>query len=250
MQTLRYAFEDLRRYLEDLVEKERDERGHAKREALYQGREVEGEKDKGRPMGGSAWKVEGLKALTVSPQGVLFAVGSDVVYRLESRGVIVRVASLGEFGAPGAIAADGLGRLWLLDRKGTRIGRVDPGTDQPVDAWQGREVRLTALVWDGRRLVGLDTRNQALVAIDPHGSRATLRDGFLKAEALAVDPAGRIAVLDQRSGAVLFYAADGSSLGAWSSQDAGVLRPTAIAFGWGGELHLFDESSASWVVLR
>jgi imidazolonepropionase-like amidohydrolase len=68
MQTLRGAFAELRRYLEEEVEKERDERGQARREALFQGRDLEGEKDQGRPMGGSAWKVEGLELI---PRGAI-----------------------------------------------------------------------------------------------------------------------------------------------------------------------------------
>lgn len=68
LQTLREAFADLRRYLEDLVQSERDERGYAAREALFQGRELEGEKAKGREMGGSAWKVEGLELI---PRGAI-----------------------------------------------------------------------------------------------------------------------------------------------------------------------------------
>jgi len=68
MQALRYAFDDLKHYLEDLVEKERDERGYAKREALFQGRDLEEEKAQGRAMGGTAWKVDGLDLI---PRGAL-----------------------------------------------------------------------------------------------------------------------------------------------------------------------------------
>lgn len=68
MQTLREAFSDLRRYLEELVRDERDERGFAAREALFQGRDLEGEKAKGREMGGTAWKVEGLELI---PRGAI-----------------------------------------------------------------------------------------------------------------------------------------------------------------------------------
>ncbi len=68
MQTLRQTFEGLRRYLEDLVEKERGERGYAEREALFQGKELEGEKKKGRAMEGTAWKVDGLELV---PRGAI-----------------------------------------------------------------------------------------------------------------------------------------------------------------------------------
>jgi len=68
IQALRYAFDDLRVYLEDLVATEKDDRGAARREALFQGRELEGEENKGRAMGGSAWKVEGLEMI---PRGAI-----------------------------------------------------------------------------------------------------------------------------------------------------------------------------------
>jgi imidazolonepropionase-like amidohydrolase len=58
---LRRAFEDLRTYLEEVVQEKRDGKDYARREALYQGRDLEGEKAKGRGMEGSAWKVEGLE---------------------------------------------------------------------------------------------------------------------------------------------------------------------------------------------
>jgi len=69
MQALRGAFDELRRYLAELVQDERDERGHAAREALFQGRELETEEQtKGRAMGGTAWKVEGLELI---PRGAI-----------------------------------------------------------------------------------------------------------------------------------------------------------------------------------
>ncbi len=60
-QALRGAFDDLRRHLEDLVQEKKDGKDYARREALYQGRELDGEKAKGKAMGGSTWKVEGLE---------------------------------------------------------------------------------------------------------------------------------------------------------------------------------------------
>ena len=68
MQALNKAFDDLRRYLEKLIEKERQERGFARREALYQGRELEGEDDEGRAMKGQGWQVEGLELI---PRGAI-----------------------------------------------------------------------------------------------------------------------------------------------------------------------------------
>ena len=68
LQALRTAFSDLQRYLDDLVQKERDERGYAAREALFQGRELEGDDAEGRAMSGTAWKVDGLELI---PRGAI-----------------------------------------------------------------------------------------------------------------------------------------------------------------------------------
>lgn len=60
-QALRKAFDDLRRYLEDLVQQKADGRDTSRREALFQGRDLESDESKGRAMTGAAWKVEGLE---------------------------------------------------------------------------------------------------------------------------------------------------------------------------------------------
>lgn len=58
---LRRAFDDLRRYLDGVVQQKRDGQDYATREALYQGREADEETSKGREMGGDAWKVTDLQ---------------------------------------------------------------------------------------------------------------------------------------------------------------------------------------------
>lgn len=68
IQTLRNAFDDLRRYLEEIVQDKRDGGSYAEREALFQGRDMEGEKAEGRAMGGSAWTVDGLELI---PRGAV-----------------------------------------------------------------------------------------------------------------------------------------------------------------------------------
>ncbi len=60
---LRQTFDDLRRYLEGVVQEKRDGVDLATREALYQGREADEETSKGRPMGGNGWKVSNLEMI-------------------------------------------------------------------------------------------------------------------------------------------------------------------------------------------
>jgi len=62
-QALRSAFSELRTYLEEIVRDKQQGGERAKREALFQGRDLEGEKSKGKAMGGNAWKVEGLEVI-------------------------------------------------------------------------------------------------------------------------------------------------------------------------------------------
>lgn len=64
-QALRKAFTELRQYLEKLVQDKKDGKDYARREALYQGRDLEKEENKkGRAMeGSSTWKVPGLESI-------------------------------------------------------------------------------------------------------------------------------------------------------------------------------------------
>lgn len=64
-QALRKAFTDLRLYLEKLVQDKKDGKDTARREALFQGRDLEKEENKkGRAMEGSAaWKVKDLETI-------------------------------------------------------------------------------------------------------------------------------------------------------------------------------------------
>jgi imidazolonepropionase-like amidohydrolase len=64
-QELRKAFVDLRQYLEKLVQDKKDGKDYARREALFQGKDLEKEENKkGRPMEGTAtWKLEGLEII-------------------------------------------------------------------------------------------------------------------------------------------------------------------------------------------
>ena len=62
-QVLRGAFSDLKRYLEDMVQRKTDGDDYDRREALYQGRELEGEAAKGKPLNSTAWTIKGFEAI-------------------------------------------------------------------------------------------------------------------------------------------------------------------------------------------
>jgi imidazolonepropionase-like amidohydrolase len=59
--TLRRTFDEFKKRLEKLVQDKQEGKARDKREALFQGRELEGEKAKGKAMEGKGWRVEGLE---------------------------------------------------------------------------------------------------------------------------------------------------------------------------------------------
>jgi len=62
-QVLRGAFGDLQRYLEDMVQRKKTGDDFDRREALYQGRELEGEAAKGKPLQSTVWSIDGFERI-------------------------------------------------------------------------------------------------------------------------------------------------------------------------------------------
>jgi len=62
-QALRVAFEDLERYLQDMVQRKKDGDDHDRREPLYQGRDLWGEAAKGKPLSSTAWSIDGFERI-------------------------------------------------------------------------------------------------------------------------------------------------------------------------------------------
>lgn len=199
------------------------------------------------PLGG--WPLAGVEALAADAAGRIYAAADARVYRLDPGGVLSPLAELGDWAPVSGLAA-GRGRLWVLDRRGRRIGRIDPGRSAPEPYWDsGAEARrLVAIAWDGLRLVGLDARTPALLAIDAAGvERPLAATTLLRPTALAADASGRLAVLDTRAGVVRFLDPDGALRFDWEFGRDGIGRPTDVAFAPDGSLHLYDESTRAWV---
>jgi hypothetical protein len=202
----------------------------------------------GRP--GGRWTLADLQALAVSPIGGIFAAAGTSIHRLELDRAAVPVASLGDYAPLGALAVDGAGRFWLIDRRGDRLGRLDPDAGAPVEVGPGKGSKLADISWDGRRLIVLHGKDRSLLAIDAQGTtRPVGGQGVQKPVAVTTDPTGTIAVLDGRSATVLFLDDAGRPLTSVACADAGLERPTSIGFGLDGALHLFDEASGAWAVL-
>ncbi len=197
------------------------------------------------------WTFEGLSALTVDPQGRAFVAALEDIFRLSPRAGRHRVASAGDYAPVAALAADESGGLWLLDRRGQRIGRVEPGSDVPSPYWEDRAFRLLDLAWDGARLLALDDRSGSVVAFGGDRSPRTVAALKLaRAAAIAADLSGRVAIVDAKAGSIVLLRRDGSEAETFFTEFLGVERPAAIGLGLDGALHLVDEKDGGWYAGR
>ncbi len=193
------------------------------------------------------WTVDQPLAALATPNGLRFAVTANGVLRLEPDGGTESHATAGAFGALSSGVADDLGRVWVLDRRGERLGLIEPGSMEPAPVWSGGGARLATPAWDGNRLVAVDTRNKSVLAVYPDSSsQPVVTLGLDRPGALAVDPAGRIGVLHARGTLVSFFDADGKALGRFSVEGAGMQRAVDLAFGLDGALQLIEEGSGLW----
>jgi hypothetical protein len=195
------------------------------------------------------WGVEDLQALVVDPRGRSFVASGSGLHRLDPDGRVTQVAALGDYAPISHLAADDTGSFWILERKGRRIGKIPPGGSAPEPFWEDKKAKLVALSWDGRRLLGIDGKDRSVVAFAADDEpRSWVGQATLRPVALASDPAGRLAMLDGKTGRVSFVRSDGTA----ESEPLvppDPARPVAIGLGPTGEVHLIEESG-DWVVYR
>ncbi len=192
------------------------------------------------------WALENIRTATVDGLGRGFVAAGERIYRLLPQ-TVQPVASQGDFEPIRAMAADATGRIWVVGRKGQRIGLIEPGAEGPALLWQSRDRRVEKLLWDGQRLIAVDGGEGQLVEIRPDGSEAPLgQPGFERPLSAATDPAGYIAVLDGKAQNVMLFGPGGKMIESYSCEQRGLERPLAIALGPDGALDLYD-SEQGWV---
>jgi tetratricopeptide (TPR) repeat protein len=195
----------------------------------------------------ATWGVANLQALALDPLGRAFVAAGEELYRVTDAGPVL-LAGQGELAPVSALAVDAQGALWMADRKGTRIGRLDVGASTPVEIWRASSLRATLLAVDGRRLVAVDGKSGTLFTIDAGGRERVLDadSGLQKPTGLTVDPAGGIAVLDARAASVLLFDREGRLVERYLCGASGIARPVAIALGADGALDIIDAASGQW----
>jgi len=198
----------------------------------------------GRPT--RQWPLEDVEAVTVDLFGRSFAAAGQGIYRLDPSEA-VRVAGQGGMAPVSSIAVDAGGGVWMADRRGGRVARLDPAGAEPEVIWEDRQMKLGHLAWDGRRIVAVDLKGGGVVAITPAGAEALGEVTFAKPVALAADAAGQIAVLDAKAMQVVLVGRGGDVRARLATSTAGVGRPSALALGPDGSLEVFDETAGAIV---
>jgi len=196
----------------------------------------------------SVWEVADLEAVAGDRAGGVWAAAGGYVYRvLAGNSRLQRVAATGEWSPVAGLAADASGAVWILDRRG-RIARIAAGSMAPVPLWQSASGRASSIAWDGRRLLVGDERQGTVVAVRADGTSSPLvEQGFERPGAITADASGRFAVLDARAGYVYVHRPDGTVVDAYSFRTDGIERPSAIALGLDGSLHVHDDQGPSWM---
>jgi hypothetical protein len=184
-----------------------------------------------------------VHALATDPMGRVFASAGDSLYRIDAETATVE-ADLTGFAPVRALAADFAGRVWLVDRKGERIAKLDAGETAPVVFLQApKGVKFSSIVWDGLRLLVADARAGRILEARDDGTLldvASIPGSSIVA--LAADPAGQIAVLDARQRTVLLLAGAGTERDRAAASAWGLDSPTALALDESGGLLLYDAS--------
>jgi hypothetical protein len=191
------------------------------------------------------WRLDDLRDVAASHSGRRFAAAGEDIFRLEPGGKAVRIASQGELKPVSSLEVDDTGRLWLIDRKGENVGRIEPGATTPLPTGsKERGFRMPSTAWDGFRLVAIDSREKLLLAVGADGSMRQLSAGvFQKPLAVTANRSGQAAVLDVRLDAVLFFDSVGKPLGRMAWDAAGVGKAIALDYAQDGALLLFDGSN-------
>jgi len=195
----------------------------------------------GRPT--RQWPLQDVQAVTVDLFGRSFAAAGEKIYRLHPSEA-TSVARQGGMAPVSSIAVDAVGGLWMADRRGGRVARLDPAGAEPEVIWEGNQAKLSHLAWDGRRIVAVDLKDGGLVAITPAGIESLGDVTFAKPVGLAADAAGQIAVLDAKAMQVVLLGPGGEVRARLAMSTAGVGRPAALALGPDGSLDVLDEAAA------
>ncbi|HYN40367.1 MAG TPA: DUF2298 domain-containing protein, partial [Thermoanaerobaculia bacterium] len=159
---------------------------------------------------------------------------------------------------PRAVAVDGKGRLWVTDFGNSRV-RVFDREGGSLGGWGGRGSgqhglrEPSGISIRGDRILIADTWNGRAALFDVDGGWKGSAEGFFGPRGVALDPAGRIWVVDTGNHRVLVYDDLGKPPVTLGGQGSGPLQfssPVGIAVGPSGRVYVADTGNARIQVLE
>ena len=198
------------------------------------------------------WSIPDLVALAPSAlRRDAFAADETRLFRLASGRPPAPIAVQGDFAPIRSLYVGHGGRVWVTDKRGDRIGVLDPGADAPRVLVDQRGSKFSDLTWDGRRLLVLEGKGRRVRAFDADGTSLEFAGPeFIRPAAISSDGRGRVAVLDTRPVTLSILGADGALQQTLPLKSMGLSEPVDVRFGMDGVLHLFDKGSGQWVQIR
>ena len=197
---------------------------------------------------GATLPLRDVTAIATDTYGRVFAATKDKLVRWDSSGPVTLV-TLAAFGSPSALAADATGAIWIADRKGDRIGRWTPGSDAPATVRESKGAGVTALAVSGGRVVAAEEKTGKVVAVDASGAETVIStETFRRPVSLAIDAAGRIAVLDAKAGTVTRLTPQGKVIETLGLDAAGVSKPLALGAAPDGAVRILDGATGAVAV--
>jgi len=186
----------------------------------------------------ATWSVTRLSAFAVDPYGRGFAASDREVFSLVDGGR-VRLAEVGGFGAPRALAIDRNGVVWAIDRRGSKLARLTgAGVLEVVhEDRSARWIDLEAAL-DGP--VAVDGKTGRLQRFDRDGRPSVGIDAPGRPVALALDAADWTYALDARAKRVEVRSSQGALREQIDLTSLGIVRPEALAVDPDGGLVVYD----------
>lgn len=189
------------------------------------------------------WSLEDTTALAFDPWGRLLAAAGEGIFVVEP-GSTRPLGVLGRFASASALSPTATGKIYVLDRKGDRIGVLEPGAKAPAPLREERGTRFAALTEVRGRLVGAAQREGRLLEIAASGLETPLAslpvDGI---DSVCVDAASRFVVLEARRGRIVLSTDDGTVVDRLDLKAKGLEKPTRVVCGSDGTLDVYDAST-------
>jgi tetratricopeptide (TPR) repeat protein len=197
-----------------------------------------------RGAGGPPMPQEDVSALAADGDGRVYAVANERLMRWDGS-TWTAAGTLGPFAGASSLAVDTGGSVWLIDRRGDRIGRIAPGAPSPVVVHEGRGMDLASLAAVAGGVIAAEGKTGRLVHVTAAGTAKPFGPAFRRPVALCADRAGRIAVLDTKAETLTRLSPAGEIRDTLSL--AAVEKPLAIAAADDGAVRILDGSTGNVV---